>query len=61
MVVVPVVIPMTRAVAPPHEAVEAMAMRASRRLTADLLGWSSKGRLTDKPGVRQPARWKIAS
>lgn len=55
MVVVPV-IPMTRAVAPPHEAVEAMVMRASRRFTADLLSSSSERRLTDNPPCRQPER-----
>jgi len=32
---------MTRTVAPPHEAVEAMMVRASRRFTADLLSSSS--------------------
>ncbi|RZJ21634.1 MAG: DUF2141 domain-containing protein [Brevundimonas sp.] len=44
--VVPV-IPMTRAIAPPHEAVEAMAIRASRRFTADLLSKSQNRRLGD--------------
>lgn len=55
MVVVPV-IPMTHTVAPPHEAVEAMAMRASRRFTADLLSGSSTRRLTDNAPCRQPER-----
>ena len=58
MVVIPVM-PMTRATTPPHEAVEARTMRASRRFTEDLLSSSSEVKLGDKARGVNPKGEKL--
>lgn len=56
MVVMPMVRPasMTRTAAPPREAVEARAVRMSRRFTAEIGSVQFEVRLTDKARRRQP-------